>query len=326
MRAALSSGDKVIARAVFSGGRLEFGRCPANFPPMLSDRPYMREDYRPERTSFLIWLLCAVVAGFVIQNVFAVWLQRADFEQLTALSPAALRHGYLWTLVTYPLLQDNILQLIVVGLGLFFIGRELQAELGDRRLAGLSAAALVLAGIVWTAVNATRGGALTGATTLLLAYLTTFACLHPDRPISFLVFFVFPITTRPKYVAWLLAFVAVLGLAFLELPSTGPRSGVPHSAHLGAMLAGWLFYHLVQEGGWLSQRRAAAAATRAEKQRANPSPAIRAANRAPAPAGTAELRADVDRILDKINSHGFGALTPEEKRRLDDARDLLSRR
>ena len=39
-----------------------------------------------------------------------------------------------------------------------------------------------------------------------------------------------------------------------------------------------------------------------------------------------DLRAEVDRILDKINSQGFGALTDEEKRVLDEARDLLSRR
>jgi hypothetical protein len=39
-----------------------------------------------------------------------------------------------------------------------------------------------------------------------------------------------------------------------------------------------------------------------------------------------DLRAEVDRILDKINSDGFGALTADEKRLLDDARDLLSRR
>jgi hypothetical protein len=39
-----------------------------------------------------------------------------------------------------------------------------------------------------------------------------------------------------------------------------------------------------------------------------------------------DLRAEVDRILDKINSQGFGALTAEEKRLLDEARDLLSRR
>jgi hypothetical protein len=38
-----------------------------------------------------------------------------------------------------------------------------------------------------------------------------------------------------------------------------------------------------------------------------------------------DLRVEVDRILDKINSEGFGALTPEEKRLLDEARDLLSR-
>ncbi|MEI7438422.1 MAG: DUF6576 domain-containing protein, partial [Thermoleophilia bacterium] len=36
-----------------------------------------------------------------------------------------------------------------------------------------------------------------------------------------------------------------------------------------------------------------------------------------------ELRVEVDRILDKINSQGFGALTAEEKRRLDEAKDLL---
>jgi hypothetical protein len=38
-----------------------------------------------------------------------------------------------------------------------------------------------------------------------------------------------------------------------------------------------------------------------------------------------DLRVEVDRILDKINSEGFGALTQEEKRLLDEARDLLSR-
>jgi hypothetical protein len=38
-----------------------------------------------------------------------------------------------------------------------------------------------------------------------------------------------------------------------------------------------------------------------------------------------DLRTEVDRILDKINSDGFSALTAEEKRLLDEARDQLSR-
>jgi len=35
---------------------------------------------------------------------------------------------------------------------------------------------------------------------------------------------------------------------------------------------------------------------------------------------------EVDRILDKINSHGFASLTAQEKRVLDEARESLSRR
>ena len=39
-----------------------------------------------------------------------------------------------------------------------------------------------------------------------------------------------------------------------------------------------------------------------------------------------EVKAEVDRILDKINTSGFGALTDEEKRILDRAKDMLNRR
>ncbi|HRG55943.1 MAG TPA: hypothetical protein PLG56_07890, partial [Lacunisphaera sp.] len=58
-------------------------------------------------------------------------------------------------------------------------------------------------------------------------------------------------------------------------------------------------------------------------------PKLPAAKNAPlASAGKSgsQLRAEVDRILDKINSQGFGALTPQEKRVLDEAKDLLSRK
>ena len=38
------------------------------------------------------------------------------------------------------------------------------------------------------------------------------------------------------------------------------------------------------------------------------------------------LKKEVDRILDKINSQGFGALTDSEKKILDEAGDLLKKR
>jgi len=44
---------------------------------MLSDRNYMRdtpEPYRAGGMSVMAWLISAVVAGFILQNVFLRWV------------------------------------------------------------------------------------------------------------------------------------------------------------------------------------------------------------------------------------------------------------
>jgi hypothetical protein len=91
------------------------------------------------------------------------------------------------------------------------------------------------------------------------------------------------------------------------------------------MLAGWLFFKFVHTGegwdragtfsvtGWLRF------STKDRAQPATPRPGTSARGR------SGDLRADVDSILDKINSQGFGSLTEEEKQTLDDAKDLLSK-
>src|SRR5579883_776578 len=42
----------------------------AGIPPMLSDRSYMRDDESRGGTSVLTWLLCAISAGFILQEIF----------------------------------------------------------------------------------------------------------------------------------------------------------------------------------------------------------------------------------------------------------------
>jgi len=44
-----------------------------------------------------------------------------------------------------------------------------------------------------------------------------------------------------------------------------------------------------------------------------------------APASNQDLRAEVDRILDKINTSGLASLTATEKRLLDEAKNLSAR-
>ena len=285
----------------------------------------MRDDYQRERTSFLIWLLSAIIAGFIIQTVLGR-LEMLTFERLTAFSVANLLRGFVWTLFTYPLLHDNILHVLVVGLSLFFIGRELTNHVGERRMAWLALAAAVTGALAWTAINFSRGGSVIGATPILLCYFTVFACLFPNREISFLIFFVLPVTTRPKYLLWGLLGLELFGFIFNEIPAGRFFNGIPHTAHLGGMLAGWIYYRFVHEGNWVGFRRSREldfpAWMKKTRKPTPPTPAL------PSPAASAQpdIRAEVDRILDKINSQGFGSLTPEEKRKLDDAKHLLSRR
>ena len=124
----------------------------------------------------------------------------------------------------------------------------------------------------------------------------------------------------------LTAGAAFVLMAVVEVRGVSRTAGVAHSAHLGGMLAGWLYARYIHHRtgefslrptielpAWMRRRKRA-------KTRSLPTFTV---NVTPPPQ---DLRAEVDRILDKINSEGFGALTEEERRVLDDARDLLNKR
>jgi hypothetical protein len=135
--------------------------------------------------------------------------------------------------------------------------------------------------------------------------------------------FFFPVNFRIRHLVYAVLAVDVLGLLFYEVSDARAPLGVTPSAHLGGMLAGWIYFRFFHVGnGWDRASGLSLPAWLRWPRRANrPSKPAGAAPRSPLP-----LRAEVDRILDKINSQGFGALTEEEKRVLDEAKDLLSRR
>jgi hypothetical protein len=95
------------------------------------------------------------------------------------------------------------------------------------------------------------------------------------------------------------------------------------SAHLGGMLFGWIYFRFFHANNgwdrvpslrlpkWMKRREPANTARLDAKPNPGNSPR--------------DLRAEVDRILDKITSRGFGALTEAEKRVLDEAKDMLNR-
>lgn len=309
-------------------------------PAMLSDRPYMRDDYPKEKTSTLLWLLCAIFGAFVLEYV--LWSSYATKSQLInglAVTVRGLSEWRVWTVATYWMLHDvsNLLHVGTVLAALYLLGREMTPLLGNRRIVTVFAGALITGGLAWTAVHwrlantvAGRDDMLIGATPGIYGLIALYAALYPNREFSFLALFV-PVTLKPKHVAVALFVADLFMLGFYEFRGLRAPGAYAASAHLGGMLAGWVYYRYIYQPdsslfqapvlrvpSWLKKNSA-----RGEKPLPPPAPPPRSETSVADPA---TLRAEVDRILDKINSHGLGSLTADEKRLLDEAKDLISRR
>ncbi len=296
---------------------------------MLQDRPYMRDSYDRPRANVLTWLVSTIVAVYLVQSILVHFFPATGywFETALGLSAYSLKSGHLWTLVTYGFLHDTGLPLQVVGylLIIYFVGRDILPILGARRFIGFYASALAVGGLCWTAVHWRHPELLFGASAGVWGLFILFACFYPNREVSFLFFFVLPVTFKPKHLAYLVVAIDLFGFVFYELVGAASPFGLAtHSARLGAMATAWIYFRYFHDAKWGFSRAAAEIELpRWMKQRGSSKPA---------PAfsvnigGRGHLRAEVDRILDKINSDGFGSLSAEEKKILDDARDLIGRR
>jgi len=304
---------------------------------MLSDRSYMRDDYARPTTAITTWIICATIAGFVVQNVAWKWLGPSagqGFDYAFALSVDGIKSGLIWTLLSYSLLHSmsSFLHLVFNLLWIFLLGRELLPILGRRQFGWLYAGGVFLGGIAWLATNWVYGGQLIGASAGAYALLMMFAAHNPNRPITLLLFFIVPVTIKPKWIVIVLGSIDIFGFLFSEIGGGNNLGGVAHSAHLGGFAAGWLFFRYVYQRAWKNPERSPAVELPGWLKRSKKRPAAAASYKvnlgsssSPASAHP-DLKAEVDRILDKINSQGFGSLTDDEKRHLDKAKDMLNQR
>ncbi len=306
----------------------------------------MRGDQGRNPPSVLAWFLGILVGVFILQSIAETWsiswFTTRTVIDFGALSGDGIKRGYVWTIFTHTLLHGGIGHLLINCIGLFFFGRELESTLGSGRFLRLLLSAALGGGLVWLGIHFQRPGTVVGASGILMGLLAVYACLHPRRPIQLLLFFIIPVRVQPVWLVIILGGIDLLGLLFRELPGGGSLYGVAHSAHLGGLAAGWLFYQLVLARGsawspgsapaieppsWLRRRATRPAPAYTVNVGGTPSGAPPRPAGAPAAATSRDtLRAEVDRILDKINLHGFGSLTAAEKRVLDQARQHLNPR
>lgn len=298
---------------------------------MIYDRPYMRGGSTGQRhIAWLNWILGVTIGCFVFQMMASVW---GGYGRLIndwfALSTGHLLGGKVWTLLSYALLHGGIGHLIFNLLVIFFIGRMLEPLISQERILQVYLLAVVVGGIIYCLVHFQSRGSLVGASAGALGLLILYCTLQPERPITLLLFFVLPVTIKPKWLAWVALAMDGLGLLFIELPMVFNRapvetSNVGYSAHLGGMLAGWLYCKFYLQGGFARSPRRKVSIEPPDWLKRKPNkPGAKARGYKVNVTDRKEIKREVDRILDKINTQGFGSLSSEEKTTLEKAKDLL---
>ena len=283
---------------------------------MLYDRPYMQQNGSTRSRN--------LVLGIIIFNVvmYAVQLTGGErFFRFFALTTSELGGPHIWSFITYSFLHStqSVFHLVGNMIGVFFLGRALLPELGEKRFVSLYLISTLVGGILWYIVSfATPSHAVYGASGAVFGLITCFGLMYAESDIYFMMV----IRMKAKVLLYISLGIAAFGLIFFELLN---GHGTAHSAHLGGMIGGYLFYKFIylrnpgpgkaedfKMPDWFKPKPKKAS-TKTFPYKINISP-------------PSDLKKEVDRILDKINSQGFGELTDSEKKILDEAGDLLKKR
>ena len=133
---------------------------------------------------------------------------------LGALSPEAIRHGWIWQFLTYGFLHVDPFNFLLSMLGIYFIGSAVEAQTGPRRFIELYLVSLVGAGIIGFLLSLTgtfaHGGAM-GSGPAANALLMVFYLLYRDARV--MPMFI-PIPIPIKYIV---IFTAAVEVAYLLL-------------------------------------------------------------------------------------------------------------
>ena len=300
---------------------------------MLYDRSYMRPQEPPSvgNASAVTMLLIVTIGIFVLQQIVSVGFSgdggEAFIRDWLSLNTENLKEFKVWTVVTYAFLHSSESIWHIVGnmLLLFFVGRAVEMLLGKQQFFILYFSGAVTGGLAYIFFHLDDINSVVGASAACSALIAFFCMRFPERPITLLLFFIIPLTVKPKWVFWAFLGISVYCLLSFELPAEFP--GTAHSAHLGGFLAGVVYFRYIYSrqsvGGGILSRPGIELPKWLKRSKQTKSTLNYQVNR---PTRDREkLQKEVDRILDKINTSGFSSLKDAEKETLEKAKELLNR-
>ena len=254
-------------------------------------------------------LLVATAAVFLLQKTV---FYGGALNDLMGFTPTdVLRRP--WSVLTYALLHAGFLHFLINMLVLFMFGPPVEHRVGSKiffRLYVISALGGALLSLLMLPIAG--NGTVIGASAAVYGVMMAFVLEWPDAPV---LIFPLPVPVKAK---WLVLFIAGASLlaGFLKL-----ERDVAHFAHLGGFAAAFLYMRGSQ---MLSRPQAARTVERAPAVLVRPTAqggvhqADAVAPRAPRRTPDATVKAEVDRVLDKISQRGLHSLTAEERRFLDE--------
>ena len=261
------------------------------------DRPQMR--FGGGLTPMVKRLIIANVAVFIFQIMLGNASSHA-FINFFGLVPASVfRQLRFWQFFTYMFLHGGLWHILINMFVLWMFGSDLEREWGGRKFLRYYFITGIGAGFIHylSAINSPIP--VIGASGAIFGVLVAFGMTFPERIVTLLIFFVFPVSMKAKHLVMLFAVIQLL--AYLAY---GEAEGVARFAHLGGMLIGYL-YLKAGRGGYGELPSWSNLVFRISQWRVRQRARQREAR---------EKEEDIDAILDKISRQGMESLTQREKR------------
>lgn len=244
------------------------------------------------------YLIIINAVVFIIQGLSSFSMTRT-----LGLTPALFFSdfpNYIFQPLTYMFLHGGLFHIFFNMFALWMFGTEIEYAWGSRRffkfyiLCGIGGALLSLI------FNYNLPYPIVGASGAIYGILAVYWLMFPDRYL--LIFFMLPM--RVRYAIPLFAIIAFI--------ASGPN--VAHLAHLGGAIVGLVYvkldWRLMRFSGLFKSLRYRQKNARLEKRRQK----------------AEEVMRRVDRILDKINEVGIENISREDRKFLEEASQILSKK
>jgi membrane associated rhomboid family serine protease len=213
----------------------------------------------PPFTRAIKWLVIVNTAIYLLRLLMIAFATGTwgTIEAITALTPLAVVHGWIWQLVTYSFVHVGLFHIAFNMLTLWMFGAQLETDWGFNQFLEFYFYCVVCAALVTIAIAYL--GTVPGVTFLGISPLTptvgasggifgvmvAFAVLYGDQEF---MLFPLPFMIRAKYLVGILILIALAG-AFEGLGPAHRGQSVAYFAHLGGALFGYLYVKFLPRRG-----------------------------------------------------------------------------